>query len=214
MIFALEDQFGTAGPVDEYSMAGKTDPLIITELMASAGIAAAAVEEKLEMVYALMAERGRIIFPTREIRPCVGVEALLRQLREEPEFLVGLVTGNIAPTAPLKLAAAGIDPSQFQVGAYGSDEKDRNLLPALAMRRATELTGHAIGGNNTIVIGDTPADILCARSGNARSLAVATGGHSLETLARYGPDHLLPNLADTETVMHILRAVAGEKADG
>jgi phosphoglycolate phosphatase-like HAD superfamily hydrolase len=112
------------------------------------------------------------------------------------------------------LAAAGIDPAQFRVGAYGSDDKDRNLLPELAMRRATELTGYRFGGRDTIVIGDTPADILCARSGSARSLAVATGSHSLETLAQYNPDHLLPNLAETERVVDILIAADGETVNG
>ena len=204
MVSALEELFGTAGPVEAYSMAGKTDPLIISELLQAAGIRAREVEAKLEQVYELMARRGRELFPEKGIRPCLGVPPLLQQLNTRPDVLLGLVTGNIALTAPLKLAAAGIDPDQFQVGAYGSDEKDRNLLPALAMQRARELTGQHFAGKNTVVIGDTPADILCARTGGARSLAVATGGHSTDTLARYSPDHLLPNLVDTERVLDIL----------
>lgn len=214
MILALEEVFGTAGPVDAYSMAGKTDPLIISELLQAAGIGAAEVEAKLERVYELMARRGQEIFPEKGIRPCVGVPSLLEELSGRPGVLLGLVTGNVAVTAPLKLAAAGIDPAQFQVGAYGSDEKDRNLLPALAMQRAARLTGRQFEGKDTVVIGDTPADILCARAGCARSLAVATGSHSLETLARYSPDHLLPSLADTEQVLQILLDHKGVPARG
>jgi phosphoglycolate phosphatase-like HAD superfamily hydrolase len=214
MVHALETLFGTAGPVDGYSMAGKTDPLIISELLQAAGVDPAEVDGKLEQVYELMARRGREIFPGQGIHPCVGVPELLERLEGRPDVLLGLVTGNIAPTAPLKLAAAGIDPAGFRVGAYGSDGKDRNQLPGVAMRRATALTGHHFDGDNTVVIGDTPADILCARSSGSRSLAVATGGHSLDTLARYSPDYLLPSLAPTEKVLRILLEQNGDDNHG
>jgi phosphoglycolate phosphatase len=65
------------------------------------------------------------------------------------------------------------------------------------MRRAVILTGQPFSGNNTTIIGDTPADIACARAEGARSVAVASGGYSAATLARYEPDFLLDNLADT-----------------
>ena len=58
-----------------------------------------------------------------------------------------------------------------------------------------------------MIIGDTPADILCARAGKAAAIAVASGWHSASTLATHRPDHLFENLADTETVV---RALLGE----
>jgi phosphoglycolate phosphatase-like HAD superfamily hydrolase len=72
------------------------------------------------------------------------------------------------------------------------------------MQRASELTGRPFTGANTIVIGDTPADILCARVGKATAVAVASGWHAADTLARYKPDHLLDNLNDTAQVLEIL----------
>jgi phosphoglycolate phosphatase-like HAD superfamily hydrolase len=129
---------------------------------------------------------------------------LLAALSQRQDVLLGLVTGNIKETAPLKLAAAGIDPAQFRLGAYGCDGMDRNQLPAIAMQRATDLTGYSYSGKNTVVIGDTPADILCARAGRATAVAVASGWHATHTLTRYQPDHLLENLSDTHTVLDIL----------
>lgn len=204
LVYALEEIFGTAGPADSYQMAGKTDPLIITELLQAAGIPPADVEPQLERVYELMAERGQTLFWERGIKPCAGVPALLEALQRRDGVLLGLVTGNARVTAPLKLAAAGLDPTQFRVGAFGSDDRDRNRLPALAMRRATELSGRSVNGADTVVVGDTPADVLSARAGGARAVAVATGGHSAATLAQYNPDHLFENLADTDTVLQIL----------
>jgi phosphoglycolate phosphatase-like HAD superfamily hydrolase len=102
------------------------------------------------------------------------------------------------------LQEANIDPLQFVVGAYGSDHSDRNQLPELAIRRANELTGLRLTGDNTIVIGDTPADILCARAGRAKSVAVASGWHSREDLSRYAPDRLFDDFGDTEAVLQAL----------
>ncbi|MFW5942310.1 MAG: HAD family hydrolase [Chloroflexota bacterium] len=210
LTYALESLFGTAGPIDSYQMAGKTDPLIITELLQAAGHDVRSVEEQLEQVYELMAERGQILFPQKGIRPCPGVPELLQALQQRDGVVLGLVTGNNHLTAPLKLSAAGIDPGIFAAGAYGSDDSDRNLLPALAMRRAGERIGYRFSGNSTVVIGDTPADILCANASQATAVAVATGSHAANTLAQYNPDYVLDNMMDTKTVLEILVAGRSE----
>lgn len=201
---ALEEVFGTAGPLDEYSMAGKTDPLIVSDVMAAAGIPAGEIEDRLPDVYARMEAHGRDLFPRKGIVPCPGVPELLAALNMEQRALLGLLTGNIHLTTPLKLAAAGINPRQFRLGAYGSDAKDRNRLPAVAMERASKLLGHSFNGTSTVIIGDTPADIICARAGGATAVAVASGNYSAATLATYEPDHLIDNLMDTQAVIQIL----------
>ncbi|MCZ7668668.1 MAG: HAD hydrolase-like protein [Chloroflexi bacterium] len=87
---------------------------------------------------------------------------------------------------------------------------DRNRLPEIAMKRAQELTGESFTGSNTVVIGDTPADILCARAGKATAVAVASGWHGSHTLAKYKPDHLLEDLSDTQNIQDILLAANKE----
>lgn len=201
---ALEHVFGTAGPIDSYHFGGKTDPRIIADLMLAAGIEQKMIDEKLPLVYDMMTAHGRETFMEKGIVPCPGILALLETLRQRDDTVLGLVTGNIVSTAPLKLKASGIDPAQFRVGAYGSDHIDRNRLPTIAMKRASQLTGYPFKGNNTVIIGDTPADILCARAGKATAVAVASGWHAVPTLAKYKPDHLLENLTDTEAVEKIL----------
>ncbi len=200
----LQEMFGTAGPIDSYKMSGKTDPRIITDLLTAAGISRDEIEAGLPAVYSLMTDKARAIFPRKEMLPCSGVLPLLAALNERADVTLGLLTGNINSTAPIKLMTAGIDPSQFRLGAYGSDALDRNQLPAIAMRRAAALWGRPFTGDNTVIIGDTPADILCARAGKATAVAVASGWHAAHTLAQYQPDHLLENLSDTAGIMNIL----------
>jgi phosphoglycolate phosphatase-like HAD superfamily hydrolase len=204
LVRALEDVFGTAGPCENYQMAGKTDPLIISDLMLAAGLSESVIESKLQGVYERMIFHGKAIFAEKAVSPCPGIPQLLQNLIDRPNVLLGLLTGNIEGTAPLKLAAAGIDPAIFRIGAYGSDHKDRNLLPPFALLRAAELTGQAFSGHNTTIIGDTPADIACARTIGARIVAVCSGSYSNPTLTQYQPDFLLENCLNLENTLEAL----------
>ena len=200
----LEEIFGTAGPIDTYRMGGKTDLRIISDLLTAANIQSAEFMPKLQSIYELMVKKAEEIFPEKKMVQCAGVHELLAALKEREDVVLGLLTGNNYLTAPLKLLAADIDPRQFRVAAYGSDAADRNELPMIAWKRAKELTGYDFDGKNTVIIGDTPADILCARAGQATAVALASGWHAASTLARYRPDYLFDNLANTEEVMAVL----------
>ena len=204
MAAALEEMFGSAGPLDNYVMGGKTDARIITDLLTAIGADVDEITAKLPEAYVLMAEKARAIYPGRGIIACPGVARLLTALRNRSDVLLGLLTGNTHSTAPLKLQEAGINPEQFVVGAYGSDDLDRNQLPDIAMQRAYDLTGLHLSGDNTTIIGDTPADIFCARAGQATAIAVASGWHSVQTLARYHPDTLFEDFGDTQNVLQVL----------
>jgi phosphoglycolate phosphatase len=127
-----------------------------------------------------------------------GVDAALAALATEPDtYRLALLTGNLEPVARRKLASAGIG-HYFAAGqgGFGSDAEDRAELPAVARGRA--------GGwprERTVVIGDTPRDIACARADGVRVIAVATGPFSAEALADAdavvdGARAVLPVLAD------------------
>jgi phosphoglycolate phosphatase-like HAD superfamily hydrolase len=94
-----------------------------------------------------------------------------------------LLTGNLEPIAHLKLMRAGIG-RYFPRGAggFGSDAEDRTDLPAIARRRAGH-DGAPHPRDRTIVIGDTPLDIACARADRVRVFAVATGPYEAPDLA-------------------------------
>lgn len=201
---ALQEVFGTTGPLDSYDFSGKTDARIVTELMAAAAIPASEIAAQLPMVFERMTHYAAAAFPRDNIQPCPGVLSLLEALQPRSDVLLGLLTGNIKATATLKLAAAGIDPALFRVGVYGSQHIDRDHLPALAMRQASQLTQFFFAGENTVIIGDTPLDIQCARAGTTKAIAVATGRYSIDTLHQYQPDMLLHNLTDTAAVLQAL----------
>ena len=120
------------------------------------------------------------IMGNHTVRPCRGAMAAVDRLRASDAYVLGIVTGNVSTTAPVKLRAAGYDPGWFPVGAYGSEAVDRNELPGLALERAIAYSGAALTAEDTVVIGDTPADIACARALGAT--AVAEGIETKEEL--------------------------------
>jgi len=204
MTAALTEAIGTAGPPD-YRYDGKTDPQIVRDLMAIAGVAPdeipARIPPLLERYLTLLGEELR----ERKLALFAGVAKLIDAVDAADDMALGLLTGNVRRGAEIKLRAAGLDFDRFRVGAFGSDHADRPELPAIAQRRAREALGLELPGDRVIVIGDTPADIACGRGIGARAIAVATGHYGVEELARHAPAAVFPTLEDTAGIMTVIR---------
>jgi phosphoglycolate phosphatase-like HAD superfamily hydrolase len=122
-----------------------------------------------------------------------GVEVALGGLAARTNTTLGLVTGNYAHAAPLKLRAAGIDPAQFVLGAYGGDAPTRPDLVRLAMEQ-WRARGAEPDPRRVVVIGDTPRDVDCAKKNGCRCVAVATGWHTAEQLRETEADAVVDDL--------------------
>jgi phosphoglycolate phosphatase len=205
MSAALTDVFGTAGPTS-YHYDGKTDPQIVHDLMQLAGIPAEDIARRVDGLMRLYLDNLRSELATGDLRVRVfdGVRELLDALEQRDDIILGLLTGNIAEGATVKLMAAGIDPARFRVCAYGSDHHHRPELPGIALGRARDRLGLEIAGTDTIVIGDTPADIACGRGVGARTIAVATGRFSVEQLAEHEPYAVVETLRDTARLVSLI----------
>lgn len=201
---ALQDVFGTTGALETYEFAGKTDRRIVRDLLTGEGWSVTEIERRLPALDERMAAAGRELFTPETIWACPGVSSLLDSLGRRQDIILALLTGNIQHTVPLKLAAAGIEPAQFIAGAYGSDSIDRDDLFDIALNRTRESTGLRFAGEDVIIVGDTPADIRCARNGGGQAIAVATGPYSAATLSSHQPDYLFADLARTEDVLQAI----------
>src|ERR1700722_1255466 len=148
-------------------MSGKTDPQIVLEYLEQMG-----VEETEELVDAILrgielelaaASAGGALAAGGSALP--GVGKLLEILAGDNRVLSTLVTGNVAPNAVLKVAAFGLDHwLDLEVGAYGSDDADRNRLVPIAVTRVASARGVQLDPVDVWVIGDTPRDFECARA--------------------------------------------------
>ena len=199
----LLDVYGTAGPIETHSFAGKTDPQIARELLTAAGFDAPAIDSGLERLWTGYLARLSAELRAEGHRTAImpGVPALLRRLEERAaDVTVALLTGNIEPGAALKLGSCGLE-HHFAFGAFGSDDERRDRLPRLAVARARERTGHEFRGRDVVVLGDTPSDVSCGRGIGCRAAAVATGPFEAASLVDAGADIVWPTLEDTDAVV-------------
>ncbi|MGH7650507.1 MAG: HAD family hydrolase [Gemmatimonadaceae bacterium] len=202
---ALELVFGSKGD-PEYRYDGKTDRQIVRDVMRLEGHSDAHIDEKMEKLidlYVVGLQEG-VKSGKFNVQPLPGVLEILDALEDRDDVVLGLLTGNIAPGARIKLRAAGIDPNRFRVNAFGSDHEHRPELPAIAQRRASETLGIKVTGEKLVVIGDTPADIDCGRSLGARAIGVASGHYTVKQLLSHKPYAALPSLTDTKKVLETI----------
>ena len=203
---ALEATYGTAGPIDSYDFRGKTDPRIVYDLMAAAGVPETTVTAGLPACFEqYVRELDRVIGDGSRVDVMPGVAEIVRALSVRADAVVGLLTGNIEAGARVKLRPTGLWP-YFRVGAFGSDDADRRRLPAVACARAHALLGHEFPFERVTIIGDTPLDVDCARACGAVAVAVATGFHPAEELAACRPDLLFGDFSEVDVA---LRALTG-----
>jgi phosphoglycolate phosphatase-like HAD superfamily hydrolase len=185
---------------------GKTDPQIVVELLVASGDPApedpARISEVLE-AYLAHLERDLAEHGHRS-RLMPGIPHLLDRLEGDRGVVLGLLTGNIVRGARLKLRAAGLDPVRFRVGAFGSDHRLRDELPAIAARRAEPHFGRLPRGPEVVIIGDTPADVRCGEGIGARAVAVATGGYTVAQLEAAGATAVFADFTEVERVMETI----------
>jgi len=201
LIRVLAATIGDEGVFDRVRFDGKTDPQIIAELLREAGHAAGAIETLIDPLGAeylrlLERELTAIDAPRPTLMP--GVVEVLDRLEANAAVALGLLTGNIAAGAALKLRAAGLDPARFRVAAYGSDSAHRPDLPAIAAQRARTIFGRVPGGKEVVIVGDTPADMTCGQAIGARAIGVATGSYTVEDLRLAGAADVFDDLSDVE----------------
>jgi phosphoglycolate phosphatase-like HAD superfamily hydrolase len=206
---ALAEEMAAHDAFDQIRFDGKTDPQIVAELLEAARHPSASDMEYIRAVchrYVALLEAELLEGRSRTtVMP--GIFELLDALEQEPGVVLGLLTGNVARGAELKLGAAGLDPARFRIGAYGSDSAHRPDLPAIAARRAQPLFGREPRGAEVIIIGDTPADMTCGLSIGARAIGVATGSYGLGDLSAAGAHAVFGDLSDTTLV---LESILGE----
>jgi phosphoglycolate phosphatase len=126
---------------------------------------------------------ARLCPPDLSDKVLPGIVELLAWLATREDAKLSLVTGNYEPVARLKLTRARLGHHfAHGQGGFGSDSEDRAALPGIARRRAG---AHGVSHprNRTLVVGDTPRDIACARADEVRCLAVATGLYGVAQLS-------------------------------
>lgn len=140
--------------------------------------------------------------PRRKGRVLDNVREVLEYLRLERQDICSyLLTGNTRVGARAKLVYYDLV-DYFPEGAFCEDVSDRATIAKRAVKLAR--SKGEVAKESMFVIGDTPHDIKCARAISARTIAVATGGYSVDELSSYKPWHLCARLPSPKTFVQLL----------
>ncbi len=201
---ALVDVWGlTATTLPPLQAAGRTDIDIARQILDHHGVRGQDVDARLdEFCRATVAHYEHLVPDDLSAHVAPDALGVLDALAADDEIQLSLVTGNVEGVAHIKLARAGIGHHFARgQGGFGSDDEDRAALPAIARERA----GAAWNGgapwprDRTVVVGDTPRDIACARADGVRVLAVTTGPYAAGELT--GADAVLAGLAGVPALL-------------
>lgn len=195
---ALACVFGLTAINGEILAAGRTDRAITSDLFREHAIEAGPddwsrfLAEYLTHLPQTMQELDGRVLP--------GVRRLLAALVQRGDVALGLLTGNFRDGAALKLRHYDLE-QHFAFGGYGDDHHDRDDVARVAYADARRHLGRDVDPRTVWVLGDTPADVRCARAIGANVVAVATGIYSHAELEPTQPDLLCHDFSDIDAVL-------------
>lgn len=185
-------------------LAGRTDRWILAEFARQLGV----VVEPSDLARLRVSYLEHL---AREIgepntRKCVlpGVRPLLERLSDRDDVCLALLTGNVADGARIKLEHFDLW-RYFRAGGFGDVSLDRTAVFEAAVQAASNAHGVTFPPEDIVVVGDTPLDVAVAVETGARSVAVATGTYSAESLWNAGADEVLPDFGDLMAALRALR---------
>lgn len=142
--------------------------------------------------------------PLKQGRALPHVREILEALGDRRDVRSYLLTGNTRRGARAKLTHYDLF-KYFPDGAFAEDQGARASIAARALDLARR---HGLVDEEQLfVIGDTPHDIECAAAIDARTIAVATGGYSVEELSAHRPWRVFEELPPPGDFLRLIDVV-------
>ena len=139
--------------------------------------------------------------PLKQGRVLPHVREILEALRARIDVRSYLLTGNTRAGARAKLTHYGLI-QYFEDGAFAEDQRNRSSIATRALELARR--GGPVSAHRLFVIGDTPYDIEGAGAIDARTIAVATGGFTVEELSPYHPWRVFAELPPPSEFLRLI----------
>jgi phosphoglycolate phosphatase-like HAD superfamily hydrolase len=139
--------------------------------------------------------------PLKQGRVLPNVREILDALGRRDDVRSYLLTGNTRRGARAKLSHYDLL-KYFPDGAFAEDQGVRASIATRAVELARR--NGPIIDEQIFVIGDTPHDIEAAAAIQARTIAVATGGYSVEELSAHQPWRVFEQLPARDAFLDLI----------
>jgi len=196
---AVREVVGFDFQLSSFRVAGLTDFQIAARTFEMLGVQAD------EATLRRMVQRYEELLPSAlpKKQGCVlpNVREILESLERRADIRSYLLTGNTRGGARAKLTHYDLF-KYFADGAFAEDASERSAIAARALDLARR--GGPVADEGVFVVGDTPHDIECAHAIGARTVAVATGGYSLDELESHRPWRAFPALPPADEFLRMI----------
>ena len=138
-----------------------------------------------------------------------GVSAVLGILKDQPGVTQTVLSGNTLASGQAKLQIFGLpEYIDFECAVGGEDAPTRPELVPVAWDRVRSVRRRSFGPADTVLIGDTAADVDAARRNECHIVAVATGKTTAAELREAGAELVLPDLSDPQAALDAISGFA------
>jgi phosphoglycolate phosphatase-like HAD superfamily hydrolase len=197
--------YGRTGVLRDVRFDGMTDRVIVRRGLASLGDVAdgPAAEAAIDAILAAYVPLLEEEIAETQLTLHRGAREVLAAVVDRAGVAVGLGTGNIRPGARAKLAPLGVF-EHFRFGGFGCDHEDRHVILRLGQERGAMTLAAPVAACRTIVIGDTPRDVLGAGAIGAECVAVASARFTRAELGASGATRVVDDLTDPAVLSTLL----------
>lgn len=199
--FAYKTIYGIDASIDEIEHHGMIDKQILLEISIRHGISKGDALGKVNTAITVMIDYFIKHAHKTHYRVLPGVIALLKVLKNL-NIPLGLLTGNIEEIGWEKIRRAGIY-DYFIFGAFGSLAFKRVDLIPIAKKRLEKILNEQIPLERFVIVGDSPLDIACAKAGNIKVIAVASGVYKHNHLS--DADLVVNSLKEHDKIIEFLK---------
>jgi phosphoglycolate phosphatase-like HAD superfamily hydrolase len=196
---AVREATGKDFQLSSIRVPGLTDYQIAKQTFELLGVPAS------DAVLKRMVERYEALLPStlplKQGKVLANVRETLEVLRARADVRSYLLTGNTRAGARAKLTHYDLF-QYFPDGAFAEDQGSRSSIAARALELARREGPVAV--DRIFVVGDTPHDIECAGAIDARTIAVATGGYTVEELSAHHPWRVFGELPSPSEFLRLI----------
>jgi phosphoglycolate phosphatase len=196
---AVREVVGHDFQLSKFRIAGLTDYQIAVRTFDALGVDAN--EDTIQRMVRRYEELLPAALPLKQGHVLPNVREILELLERRHDVRSYLLTGNTRGGARAKLTHYDLF-KFFPDGAFAEDAGERSTIATRALelaRRAGPVNDRAV-----FVVGDTPHDIHCANAIGARTVAVATGGYSLDELQSHHPWRAFSELPPADEFVRLI----------
>ena len=176
---------------------GNTDLQILQQMAQAVGFDGNLIAPKIDQFWELKLERFKQYCTPDYIELIPGVSELITELKSSADYEIALLTGNSKLNAKQKLSSYELD-RYFDCGAFGCDSPVRSDLPPLAIDRVNHFVNQDLYNfNNSIIIGDTLADIKAAKD-NGMNVMIVCEKDNFDFFESNNSDSLLSDFTNID----------------